>query len=332
MNKGRWFILLILGSLLLVSCRTLEKKAVRSVADMLSSPDGAGAITSDDDPQLIADALPLALKIYEILLAQDPKNDELAAATGKNFAMYSGGFILLPADMMDDEMWEEAAEARSRAKKLFRRGRDYLLSALDLRHEGFLSALDSGDYDTAAAMLETEDADAAYWAGLAWLGMASTDPLDVEVLTTVDKAALLMYRSMELDDSPAGIHDMMIQLQVSLPSSVLATMRERSPLTANYMDGYYESAGIGTNPRDRAVFHFERAVSLSNGLEPSPYITMASAVSVKEQDVESFRTYLNAALAIDPEENPDTRLMTLIYQDKAQWLLDHIEEFFLVDF
>lgn len=332
MNKGRWIILFILGSLLLVSCRTLEKKAIRSVADMLSSPDGAGAITSDDDPQLIADALPLALKIYEILLAQDPENDELIIATGKNFAMYSGGFVLLPADMMDDELWEEADAARRRAKKLFRRARDYLLSALDLRHEGFLAAMDSGEYDTAVAMLGNEDADAAYWAGLAWLGMASTDPLDVEVLTTVDKAALLMYRSMELDDSVSGIHDMMIQLQVSLPSSILATMRDRSPLTAAFMDAYYKSAGVGTDLRERAFFHYDRAIALSKGLDPSPHITMASAISIKEQDVENFRGYLNAALAIDPEENPETRLMTLIYQNKAQWLLDHIEDFFLVDF
>ena len=332
MNKGRWILLIALGFLFLVSCNTLERKAVRSVADMLSSPDGAGAITSDDDPQLIADALPLALKIYEILLTKDPENYDLTVATGKNFAMYSGGFVLLPADMMEDDRWEEADAARRRAKKLFRRGRDYLLAALELRHEGFRSALESGRYDAAAAMLEPEDADAAYWAGLSWLGMASVDPFDVEVLTTVDRAALLMYRSMELDESPPGMHDMMIQLQVSLPSSILVTLRDRSPATAAFMDAYYDRAGVGKDPRERAFHHYNRAVSLSDGLDPSPHITMATAISVRDQDVEGFRGYLDAALAIDPEQRPETRLMTLIYQDKARWLLDHIEDFFLVDF
>jgi len=329
----RWpLYLLALSALLLGSCRSLEKKAVRSVADMLSSPSGAGAFTSDDDPQLIADSLPLALKIFEILLETDPDNHNLAAATGRNFVMYSGAFVHMPADMLDDELWREADEARKRAKNLYRRGRSYLLRALNGRHEDFLALLENRSYDEAMALLDEGDAEDAYWAGLAWLGMASTDPFDMELAAELDKAALLLYRSMELDDTISGTHDVMIQLQLTLPSSILVNMRDRSPGTAEFMDRYYAAAGVGDEPGKRALYHYYRALALSEGADPSPHITMATAVSVKQQDAAGFRDYLDEALSIDPRDHPDSQLLIIVYQEKARWLLDHIEDYFLEGF
>jgi predicted anti-sigma-YlaC factor YlaD len=328
------FLMFIAGTAVftLTSCGSIQRAAVRSVADMLSSPEGSGAFTSDNDPQLVGDSLPLALKLYEILLEKDPENADLAAATGKNFVMYSGAFVQMPADMLDDMYWKEADEGRHRAKKLYQRGRDYLLEALSLRHEEFRELLDSGDYDGAMALLDEEDADAAYWAGLGWLGMASTDPFDMELATTLDKAALLLFRSMGLNETNPGIHDIMIQLQLSLPSSILVNMRNRSPRAEAYMDSYYKDAGIDENPRNRAFHHYYRALALSDGAAVSPHLTMATAVSIKEQDVPAFRAYIDKALSVDPDSNPDSRLMILIYQKKARWLLDNIENFFLVDF
>ncbi|OQX28621.1 MAG: hypothetical protein B0D92_07970 [Spirochaeta sp. LUC14_002_19_P3] len=325
-------LLLALLPFVLFSCASVKKSAMRSVADMLSSPDGASVFTSDDDPLLIRDALPLALKLYEILLSYDEENADLAAATGQNFAMYAGAFVQMPADMLDDEFWREAEAARIRAKKLYRRGRNYLLQALELRYEGFSRALEAGNYDDAVSMLGENDAQTAFWAGLAWLGMASTDPLDIELAASLDKAVLLIYRSLELDDENSGIHDALIQVQNALPSAVTAAMRERSPSMSAFMDEYYARAGAGADTASRVQYHYQRALELSGGKSPSPHITMATAVSIKEQDAAAYRDYLGKALAIDPEESPDTRLLTIIYQRKAQWLLDNIENFFLTDF
>ena len=248
------------------------------------------------------------------------------------FVMYSGAFVQMPAEMLDDQYWKEADEGRKRAKKLFLRGRTYLLRALELKYEGFGDLLENGSYNDAVSLLTEADADTAYWAGLAWLGMASTDPFDMELGSTLDKAALLLFRAMQLDESNPGIHDVMIQVNLSLPGSILVNMRNRCTLVADYMDGYYAAVGIGADSSERAAYHFGRAVYLSDGGLPSPYITMATAVSVKKQDVDGFRDYLGRALAIDPEKDPDSRLMVLIYQDRAQWLLDNMELFFLVDF
>jgi len=332
MKKGLFLVLAASAAFALMSCKTIEKAAIGSIADMLASPEGSATFTSDNDPQLVADSLPLALKLYEIILEKDPENSDLAAAAGKNFVMYSGAFVHMPADMLDDMYWHEADEGRKRAKKLYLRGRDYLLRALYLRHEDFQALLEAGEYDDAMALLEEEDADTAYWAGMAWLGMASTDPFDMELTTTLDKAALLIYRSMELDETNSGVHDVMIQLQLSLPSSILVNMRRRSSTITAFMDEYYAAAGVGEDQEKRAFYHYYRALALSDGTDPAPHLTMATAVSVKKQDVPGFRGYLDAALSIDPEANHDSRLMIIIYQNKARWLLENIEYFFLVDF
>lgn len=315
--------------LLISSCASIRKSAIRSVADMLSSPDGTGSITSDDDPQLIADSLPLALKLYEILLDQDPENAELSAATGRNFVMYSGAFVSMPADRLDDVDWEEASHQRARAKKLYRRGRDYLLDALEIKHPGFLQTMEEGNYDQAMAELDEQDASTAYWAGLAWLGMASTDVFDLNLAASLDKAILLLFRSLELEESNADLHNVMIDVQLSLPSGMLLSMQERSPATAAFIDRFYEAKSVGQDAGKRAFYHYYRAVELSDGKNPSPHITMARSLSIKEQNEEDFKDYLNKALAIDPDENPDMRLMVLIYQEQARWLLENSEVFFL---
>jgi predicted anti-sigma-YlaC factor YlaD len=49
---------------------------------------------------------------------------------------------------------------------------------------------------------------------------------------------------------------------------------------------------------------------------------------VPAQDRAEFTRLLNDALAIDPEKDPDTRLVTLIMQRRAKGLLDQVDSLF----
>ncbi len=101
--------------------------------------------------------------------------------------------------------------------------------------------------------------------------------------------------------------------------------------------GLFLAAPHGSLPQamggsqEKARYHFEKAVQYSGGLSPSPYVALAATVSVANQDVEEFQQLLAQALAIDPEDNPDNRLQILLSQEKARWMLGHIEDFFLID-
>ena len=82
---------------------------------------------------------------------------------------------------------------------------------------------------------------------------------------------------------------------------------------------------------EKARRHFKRAIELSKGLKASPYVALASSVSVKNQNIKEFTDLLNKALAIDVNVRLENRLANIMAQRKAQWLIDHREDRFLSD-
>src|SRR2546426_708756 len=72
---------------------------------------------------------------------------------------------------------------------------------------------------------------------------------------------------------------------------------------------------------EKARRHFKRAVELSGGLRASPFLALAESVSVRNQDRAEFEALLQRALAIDPEAKPEWRLVNIIMQRRARWLL-----------
>jgi len=82
---------------------------------------------------------------------------------------------------------------------------------------------------------------------------------------------------------------------------------------------------------EKARYHFNKAVELSRGLTASPYVALASTVSVGSQNGKEFTELLNRALAIDVSKKTGNRLANIIAQRKARWLLDHIDDKFLSD-
>jgi predicted anti-sigma-YlaC factor YlaD len=87
--------------------------------------------------------------------------------------------------------------------------------------------------------------------------------------------------------------------------------------------------GLTGDPAARARKHFARAVELSGGKDASPFVALAEAITIKKQDAKEFESLLNRALAIDPDANPDTRLVNTIMQRRARWLLSRKADLFL---
>jgi predicted anti-sigma-YlaC factor YlaD len=306
MHKRGVSLLLCALTVVLASC-SLNKLAVNMVAKTLSSGDST-VFTGEEDPQLVADALPFAMKLYESLLEQTPENEDLLLTTGSIFTMYANAFIQTPASMLPESEYEQQQQMLARAKKMYLRGRGYLLRALELRYPGFGEHLKAGDLEQALAPTVSKDVPLLFWTSASWLGAFSTDTFDMELLLNLSKPIAVLNRALELDEAWSGgmIHDTLISIYGSLPEA---------------MGGSQE----------KARHHFEKAVEYSGGLSPSPYVALASTVSVANQDVQEFQQLLAQALAIDPADNPDNRLQILLSQEKARWLLGHIEDFFLID-
>lgn len=327
-------IILLVASVFLGSCRSIEKMAVNKLSDMLSSDSGAGAFTRDDDPQLIADALPFTLKMYELLMDLNPEDSALKLAAGKAFVMYANGFIQTPASMLGDEEYLKQEKMLERSRKMYLRGRNYILQSLflEIKDGEELLALDPDGF---LKEVDKNQVTALYWASAGWLGAFSCNPFDMELAQTVHIPVAFLFRALDLDEEygNGSIHDLMLTIWASLPPAIIENALLTAPETGGaFEEKYYKEFNISEDEEDRARFHFARSVALSDGKNPSTYISLASSFSVKNQDYSEFESLLTRALAVDPYEDPDTQLTVIIYQEKARWLLDHREDYFLIDF
>ncbi len=286
------------------SC-SLKQLAIDTVIDSLSG-DGGSVFTGDDDPELIGEALPFSLKLYEILLTQSPENSGLLYTTGMGFVMYANAFVHGPSDRLPDEEYLQRKQMRARAKKLYLRGRDYLIDALDVRHPGFKEATLSGEIEELLSQMDSEDVPFLYWCSAGWMGAVSLDSFDAKLGMTRNTAIALMDRAFDIDETwgDGTIHEFYITYYGSLPEMLGGS-------------------------EEKARFHFSRAIELSEGRKAGPYVSLATAVTVRNQDVEEFRELLGAALEVE-NDDPASRLITIIMQEKARWLLDHADDFFLV--
>ncbi|MCK5056961.1 MAG: TRAP transporter TatT component family protein [Candidatus Aminicenantes bacterium] len=309
--KTQKYLVLMITVLFIVggssSC-SIKKMAIKQVANALTAPGGSTVFTGDNDPELVGDALPFAIKMYESLLVSAPNHRGLQLVTGSLYVMYANAFLQTPAGMLTEDEYEEQEFLLKRAKNLFIRGRDILLKALDKKHPGFLKQIHGKKYKEAVRPMKHDDIELLYWAGAGWMGAFSIDPFDMEIGITLPRAAALMDKVMVLNPNygDGAIHDFFILYYGSLPE---------------YMGGNLKLA------RE----HFEKAEKLSQGKSGSSYISLATTVSVKNQDHEEFSKLLKKVLEIDPEADPDNRLINTLNRRKALWLLDHIGDYFLLD-
>lgn len=324
---------------------SLNRMATRMTADALTSQESSSVFASDEDPELIADALPFGLKTYEALLAQLPEHEGLLQASAEGFVSYAHGFILGPSERLGYDEREKKRAMRARARKMFLRGRDYALHLLELRHPGFREALriepagggeatKSGDLREALLVTDEEDVEALYWAAAGWMGAVSASGLDISMLMEISKPVVLMTRAFELepDYDDGAIHSFFIQVYGSVPSTaMLYGTDEAGAYAKDVMEDYYrrQLGRVPEDPEESARHHLDRAISLSDGELAGPYLAFASSFSVRNQDLEEYERLLEKALAVDPDARPESRLLNTLDQRRAEWMYEHIEDKFI---
>jgi predicted anti-sigma-YlaC factor YlaD len=306
LQQGKRYLasLLLAGSMagLLTGCSP-QRLVVDLVGNALTRNDDVWA--SDDDLELIRDAVPFGLKTYESLLATSPHHRGLLLAAGRGFTQYAYAFVHSEADRLDPTDRLQARTLRVRAHKLYLRGRDYALRGLDVAHPGFTAMLRT--HSTAALSMTTSDDIALlYWAGAAWAGALTTAKDDLQLLADLPIAVACMQRVLDLDETydRGAAHEFFIVYEGSRP------------------------VAMGGSPA-RARMHYQRATALSGGRRASVHLALAEAVSVHEQNLAEFQALLEAALAVDVDQVPALRLANILAQRRAQWLKSRIPELFI---
>jgi predicted anti-sigma-YlaC factor YlaD len=286
----------------LSGCGLMQRKAVSMVASTLAS--SGDVFTRDDDPELVGQAIPFGLKLYESLLDSAPKNKDLLIATCSNFTQYGVAYLESEALVLGEtNHHDEVAHLNGRALKLYLRAKGYCMRAMEVRFPGITATLLK---DPAAALkaAKKEDVPLLYWTAASW-GSAIAQGIDKpDLVIDLPTVRAIAERALALDETwnKGALHEMFISL-----------------------DSQPEALGGSV---ERARTHFARAVALQKGASPGPYVSLAVDVAAPAQDRAEFESLLKQALAIDPERDPSTRLVTLVQQRRARALLDHIDSLF----
>jgi hypothetical protein len=276
--------------------------ALEQVAGAIAADGDGGAFARDDDPELVRDAVPFALKTMESLADRLPDDANLRLALARTFTQYAYGFVQQPAELRSSPDLEEVA----RARKLYLRARDYGLAGLQIQR-GVTEAqlVSEKDRPAALAKLEKQDVPLVYWTFVPWAAAIAANKRDIAMVGDLPVIAAMLDRALALDESydHGALHEFSITFDPARPE--------------------------GTTPEKQKA-HFDRAMALSGGTKISPLVTYAEAVAAPAQDKKLYLSLLKQAASFDvdkPEARGD-RLANVLTQRRAHYLLDHVDDVF----
>jgi len=180
------------------------------------------------------------------------------------------------------------------------------LRGLDASHAGFSAELRANPREAVRAATK-RDVALLYWTAASWAAAISLAKDDPAMIGEIPQQEALMDRALELEESfdQGAIHSFLITYEMA-------------------------RQGASGDPAGRARKHFERAMELSRGAQAGPLVSFAEAVCVQKQDLKQFDDLLKQALEINPDAHPETRLVNLVMQRRARWLLTKRDELFLI--
>jgi predicted anti-sigma-YlaC factor YlaD len=284
-------------------CSTIKHTAVDTLGDALAA--GGTTFSADDDPQLIAAAVPFSLKLMESLLAERPQHPGLLLATASGFTQYAFAFVQQDADEVTEKDFAAGTVLKNRARRLYLRARDYGLRGLEVSHPGFTQKLRAEPRQAVRTAVKGDVA-LLYWTAASWGAAIALSKDNADLIADQGILEALIDRAAELDaDFDHGaIHAFLITYEMA-------------------------RAGGAGDPAERARQHFDRAMTLSQQQQAGPLVSLAESVAVPKQNRAEFAALLQRAVALDADARPEFRLVNLVMQRRARWLLGRIDELFL---
>jgi len=292
-----------MAAVLALSGCSVRHFAINQIGDALA---GTGStFASDEDPELVREAVPFSLKLMESVLAETPRHEGLLLAAASGFTQFGYAFVQQEADETEDKDLAAAEALRGRARRLYLRARDYGLRGLEVRHAGMAASL-RANAQQAVRLATKRDVPALYWTAAAWAAAIALSKDNPDLIADLPVVEAMMARALELDESfnHGAIHSFFITYEMIRPTG-------------------------GGEAAARARRHCDRAIELSEGAQAGPWVALAEDVCAQTQDLKGFRAALAKALAVDPNRKPEWRLVNLVMQRRARWLLSRTDDLFL---
>lgn len=311
-KSSRWLCAVVIPGLFLSSMSgcSIRGYALKATADALSGT--GGGFGTDDDPELVRQAVPFGLKTMESLADGLPTHRPLRLSLASGFIQYAYAYVNQDADRLADKSIPQAKREWLRARRLYLRGRNYALDGLDITYPGFRKAVLSGDKaqaQAALAKLTKDDVPLLYWAGAGWALAISIAKDDPNLFGDFPMVGVLMDRALELDESfdEGSIHEFYV----------------------SYDAARSEDQGGGPSASKK---HLDIAMKQNQGRRFGVVVSYAEGVLQAQQKKAEFVKMLEQVVATDVYSEDPTwkkqRLSNIIAQERARWLLTKLSDLF----
>jgi hypothetical protein len=271
-------------------------------------------IAMRSSPEFVGRLLPGIIEKSEAKLKKNPDDQKLILQTGSYYVMDANAFVQGPASMLPQERYAERDAEYRKAREMYLRGAEILEYGLEKRKPEIMAAARqaaAGGYgadeaESVLGQLTKEDVPYIYWLTAAVLSAFSLNPMDISTGMKVWPVSELIKRAYLLDPDFDGgtLDDFFILYYASLPPSMGGDLA-------------------------LAKLHYDRALERVGGFSASPYVSWAQAVSIPAQDYGDFKHNLNEALKINAKRHPSNKLVNVLAQRKARYLLDNADVYFI---
>jgi len=285
------FLVLNLGALSGMAGCLPSKRLTVGCAGMLVE-DVAKASAKQTDVSLIAEGSPAYLMLLDGMVEAYPEERRLLLAAAEAYRSYAA--------------IQTARGNAERASRLYIRGKDYALRAMD-QEEEFRSIL-SQPVDALAVYVSSfskKDVPALFSFAGCWAGWIGANPESVRAMADLPRVVLLMERVIALEETHdyGGAHLFM---------------------------GIYKSAVppvYGGKPEE-ARWHFERAIEIGRGDFLMAYVYYADHYARKMLKRDLFIDLLTKVIESPVDRIPELALINTIARTRAEEMLNHGEDYF----
>ena len=254
--------------------------------------DVAAATAKHDDVTLVSQAVPTFLLLLEGMIEDDPDNPGLRTEAAKGYTSYG---VLVEAE--DPE----------RARRVYRRAMDHGRRCHDAERprSGALEFAVPPISPPSPKVLEKKDLEAVFWAASAWGAWISLNTGSMAALADLPRVIMLMEWVLEQDET---YQDGSAHIFLGIYYAALPPM-------------------LGGQP-EKARFHFERAVELTEEQSAIVFVQMARFYAVQQFDRELYVSLLERALAIPADSAPELTLQNEAAHRQARRLLLETDDIF----
>ena len=215
---------------------------------------------------------------------------------------YAFGVILEESDRLVDEDYSAGISKSNEALSIFRESKLIGTSILSEKYPDFEFWLS----EKKDIIFSSEDVVDLYWLGVAYGGAVKSsrgNPFEVVHIPKIGKL-LTTAIAIEPDWSKGALYTAMMSYMSTSPEFSNETLK------------------------DTIDYYFQKAVTVSDSLDASPFVSYAEIIDKKFQNRKGFEDKLNYVLAMNVNRDKHFRMGNIIAQERAKWLLSRKDEYF----